>query len=408
MKNIQGIKMGNVVNLSLDGKLHKKNCGSPQEADELFRLVLKAKDDPSEENIRKIKCYLNENVRVAMLAGLENDPETGEVFLAGFNTPVPAKLVEVIKDYYENGYPLKAIINFWKLLMINPDTRVRTSLFDFIGKHDFVLTDKGYMVVYKAVYFKDAAKKSELGEFISNQYLFVKKEWSCSPNKYAVYKDLETGKLAITKTKTAIGWGWDAEIADEQTLEDVNVLVFGKLGDVYNNMFDNGEVAGDVPVYTDMWSRKMTIILGQPVTMERKDCNGDPQVECSYGLHCGATGYVNNYGSSVAGGAGSILACFVNPANVVAVPTKDCTKMRVTEYFPFAVASYEDGKIDVIKQKYFESDYAGYETKEVQTLIAKIKKGEKPIEKAKKGEDEARPMFELQKILETRLLDLSE
>jgi hypothetical protein len=408
MKNIQGIKMGNVVNLSLDGKLHKKNCGSPQEADELFKLVLKAKDDPSEENIKAIKCYLNENVRIAMLAGLENDPETGEVFLAGFNTAVPAKLVEVIKDYYENNYPLKAIINFWKLLMINPDVRVRTSLFNFISAHDFVLTDKGYMIVYKAVYYKAEAKKSELGEFISNQYLFVKKEWSCSPNKYAVYKDLESGKLAITKTKTAIGWGWNDLNAEEQTLENLNVLVYGKLGDIYNNMFDNGESTGDVPVYTDMWSRKMTIILGQPVKMERKECNGDPQVSCSYGLHCGATGYVNSYGSSVKGGKGVILACFVNPANVVAVPTADCTKMRVTEYFPFAVASYEDGKIDVVKQKYFESDYAGYEEAEVKALIAKVRKGEKPVEKAKNAEEENRPMFELVKILETRLLDLSE
>jgi hypothetical protein len=396
MKNVQGIKMGNVVNVSLDGKLHKKNCGSPQEADELFRLVLKAKDDPSDVNIKAIKSYLNENVRVAMLAGLENDPDTGEVFLAGFNTAIPAKLVEVIRDYHENGYPLKAIINFWKLLMINPDTRVRTSLFDFIGKHDFVLTDKGYMVVYKAVYYKDKEKKSDLGEFVSNQYLHVKKDWSCSPNKYTVYRDLESGSLAITKNQTAEGWG-----------EEVNVEILGKLGDVYNNIFDNGEAVSDAPVYTDMWSRTMTIVLGQPVKMERKDCNSDPQVDCSYGLHCGATGYVNTYASSVRDGAGSVLACFVNPANVVAVPTANCTKMRVTEYFPFAVATYENSKIDVVKQKYFESDYAGYEEAEVKALIAKIKKSEKPIEKAMNAEDEVRPMFELQKILETRLLDLS-
>ena len=106
MKKVEGIKMGNVVNVSLNGKLHKKNCGSPLEADELFRLVLKAKDNPSNENIKAIKSYLNENVRVAMLAGLENDPDTGEVFLAGFNTPIPTKLVEIIREYHENGTPL--------------------------------------------------------------------------------------------------------------------------------------------------------------------------------------------------------------------------------------------------------------------------------------------------------------
>lgn len=392
MKKVEGIKMGNVVNVSLNGKLHKKNCGSPAEADELFRLVLKAKENPSDENIKAIKSYLNENVRVAMLAGLENDPDTGEVFLAGFNTPIPAKLVEIIKEYWENGYPLAAIVNFWKLLMINPDVRVRTSLFDFISKHDFVLTDKGYMVVYKAVYDFPNEKKSALGEFVSNQYLHVKKDWSCSPNKYTVYKDGETGGLAITKTKTSNKWN----------LDELNIEILGKLGDLYNEIF-SGESKENVPVYTDMHTRTMRIVLGEPTQMERKNCDSDPAKDCSYGLHVGATKYVERFGN----GTSTILACYVNPANVVAVPDYDHSKMRVSEYFPFAVATYVNKKIDIIEQKYFESSYQSHEEAEVKKLIAKVKKGEKPIEKALKAEEEVRPMFELMKILETRLLDLS-
>jgi hypothetical protein len=399
IKNIQAIKVGNVVNVSLNGKLHKKNCGSPQEANELFKLVLKAKDNPTDDNIAAVRCYLNERIRVAFLAGLENDVETGEVYLAGFNTSIPDTLVEVIKEYYENDYPLDAIINFWKLLMINPDKRVRKSLFQFISKHDFVLTDKGYMIVYKAVYYKEDAKKSPLAEFVSNQVLHVKKDWKCSPNKYTVYQDNETGNLAITKNKTVNGWDLESG--------ELNIEVLGKLGELYNSIFDNEETEkSDVPVYTDMWSRTMTITLGKPVVMLRKDCNSDPQIDCSWGLHCGATGYVNDYGSSVQGGAGVVLACFVNPANVVAVPTADCTKMRVTEYFPFAVATYEDGKIDIIKQAYFESDYQQYELEELNAQIESIRANELPIAKAINAEPEERPMSELLKILETRLIDL--
>jgi hypothetical protein len=267
------------------------------------------------------------------------------------------------------------------------------------------------MIVYKAVYYKDDTRKSPLAEFVSNQYFHVKKDWQCSPNKYVVYRDNESGSLAITKIQTAVGWGWNDLNSEEQTLgEELNVDVLGKLGDVYDNIFDNGEDKDgfeNVPVYTDMYTRRMNILLGQPVKMERKDCDSDPQVDCSYGLHCGATGYVNSYGSSVANGKGVILACFVNPANVVAVPTADCTKMRVTEYFPFAVATYEDGKIDIAEQVYFESDYAGYETKEVLALIEQVKKNEKPIEKAINAEEDERPVFEIRKILETRLLDLT-
>lgn len=397
MKNVQieAIKVGNVINVFISGKLQKKNCGSPKEADELFKVILKAKEDPSDENIKTIRCYLNEKLRVAIEAGLESDPETGEVYLCGFNTPLPATLIDIVKEYNENGYPLDAIINFWKLLMINPDKRVRTSLFDFITTHDFVLTDKGYMVVYKAVYYKDEKKiERSFQEFVSNQYLHVKKDWNCSPNKYLVYKDLDTNDLLITKTETAEGWD-----------SDKNVEILGRLGDLFNSIFNTNEEAPAETkgnVYTDMRTRSMEIVLGKPVRMERRECDSDPAIDCSYGLHVGATKYVENF----AGNASVILACLVNPANVVAVPNYDHSKMRVAEYFPFAFATYEDGKIDIIEQAYFENDYCTYEAEELERQIANVQANELPVETAIGAETEVRPMSELMKILETRLFDI--
>ena len=35
-KNIQAIKIGTTINLSINGKLSKKNCSTPEEADKLF------------------------------------------------------------------------------------------------------------------------------------------------------------------------------------------------------------------------------------------------------------------------------------------------------------------------------------------------------------------------------------
>jgi hypothetical protein len=393
MRNVQGIKIGNVVNVSIDGKLHKKNCGNPKEADELFKLVLKTKADPSDANIRAIRCYLNEKLRVALIAGLESDPDTGEVYLAGFNTPVPMTLVEIIKEYHENNYPLEAIINFWKLLMINPDKRVRTSLFDFITTHDFVLTDKGYMVVYKAVYYKDEKKADKsFQEFVSNQYLHVKKDWGCSPNKYVVYQYPNEKKYGITKSDTAEKW------------DDKDVEILGKLGDLFNSIFNASDNVGieNTPVYTDMHTRSMSIELGKPVRMIRTECDSDPAIDCSYGLHVGATKYVEKF----AGSASVVLACLVNPANVVAVPQYDHSKMRVAEYFPFAFATYENGKIDIIEQAYFEADYCTYEAEELEKQIANVQAEELPIETAINAEEEERPMTELMKILETRLFDI--
>jgi len=393
MKNINAVKQGTIVNVSINGKLYKKICASLKQADELFHSVLKAKENPSEENIKALRCYLNEKLRIAILAGLETDPDTGEVYLAGFNTPIPLKLVEVVKEYHENGYPLEAILNFWKLLMINPDKRVRESLFDFITTHDFVLTDKGYMVVYKAVYYRDEANTEQsFGEFISNQYLHVKKDWKCSPNKYVVYKQLDdAGTLGITKIETAENW---------DSNKDVEIL--GKLGDLFDSIFNTTDVKDNTPVYTDMHTRTMNIVLGQPVYMERKECDSDPAIDCSYGLHVGATKYVEHFGL----GTSVVLVCFVNPANVVAVPQYDHSKMRVSEYFPFAFASYKDKKIDIIEQAYFESDYCTYEQEELEKQIANVQANELPIATAINAEEESRPMSELMKILETRLVDI--
>ena len=392
MKNIQATKIGNKINISIDGKLYDKNCGSPKEADELFKIVLKAKADPTDANLKAIRLYLNEKLRVAMFAGLESDLDTGEVFMAGFNTPIPDTLVQVIKDYHENKYPLDAIVNFWKLLMINPDKRVRTSLFDFIKTHDFVLTDTGYMVVYKAVDIKKK-KENDLVDFVTNKYLFVRKEWKCSPNKYVVIKDKEIGNLSITKAETAANWDLES---DEHQVE-----ILGNLGDMFRNI--DQLIDADSTEYTDMRTHSMSIKLGVPVLMPRHSCDSDPAKDCSYGLHCGATKYVENFGQ----GGKSILVCLVNPMNVVAVPDYDHSKMRVAEYFPIALADYVDGKIDIIEQTYFENDYQTFEEKALEEMIAKVKAEELPIEKAIRAEAEVRPMAELMKMLESRMIDIS-
>lgn len=393
MKNINVIKQGTVINLSIDGKLHKKVCGSTHEADGFYKLVLKAKEDPSDENLKAIRCYLNEKIRIAMEAGLETDPETNEIYLAGFNTPVPMKLVEVIKEYNDNGYPMDAVLNFWKLLMLNPDVRVRKDLFDFISTHDFVLTDKGYMVVYKAVYNKTVDKEaSAFAEFLSTQCLQVKK-WSKSPNAYVVYRDNDTKDLFITKKKTANKW-------DEV---EKGVEILGKLGDLHDSIFNAEDKADNAtPVYTDIHSKTMTIELGVPVKIDRKDCDADFRKDCSYGLHVGATAYVERFANRDS----TVLVCYVNPANVVAVPQTDHSKMRVAEYFPFAVANWDGSKIDIIEQAYFESDYSEYELDELEIQLAKVYAEQKPIADAQNAEAEVRPMSELLKVIETRLVDI--
>jgi len=393
---IESVIRGNVVNVSIGGKLHSKNCGSPEEAKELMRVVLTARDNPTEENINAIRAYLNEKLRVAFLTGLQSDPDTGSVFMSGFNTPLPNTLVEVLKDYHENNFPIDALMNFWKLLMINPDVRVRNDLFDFITTHDFSVTSKGYMVVYKAVNEKTTnAEATSFAEYVNRQYLYVKKNWSCSPKKYVVYRNLEDDVWEITKKKTAAKW-------DEKTR---NVEILGNLAELHDSLF-NAEQTDDtnVPLFESITSLgpKMEIRLGVPVKQARKDCDANPRQDCSNGLHVGATKYVETFGGSTK----RVLVCYVNPAHVVAVPQYDHSKMRVCEYFPFAIADYDNNKIDVIEQSYFESDYCEYEEAELEKQVELLQANELPIEAAQNAEPEARPMSELRKIIAARMVDL--
>jgi len=399
-KNIQVITRGNIVNVSIDGKLHSKNCGTPELAHELFWLVMKAKEDPSDANVNQIRAYLNERTRVAMMAGLEHDPDTMQVFMAGFVTPLPDTMVEIIKEYHENGYPMDAVINFWKLLMLNPDVRVRNDLFDFITSHDFVLTDNGYMVVYKAVNQVVDNKNTEFAEYLNRMVLRVKK-WSKNPLKYVVYKSVESGKFDITKKKTADKW-------DEKKK---GVEILGLLGELHDAVFAanaEAEANGNVPIYESIYSSapKIRQQLGVPVQLERIACDANPREDCSNGLHVGATAYVERY-VNWSNGNRRILVCYVNPAHVVAVPSADHSKMRVCEYFPFAVADWDGKKIDIIEQAYFESDYKTFEKEELEKQVALIQANELPIQTAMKAEAEARPMSELLKIVKSRLVDIT-
>ncbi len=391
MKNsINGMIGGKTVNVFINGKLRKKVCDTVETAKEFFELILATKENPTSEAIKNVFAFLNEKTRLAMQCGLETDPDTGEVYLAGFNTPVPMTLVEIIKDYYDNGYPLEPIVNFWKLLMLNPDTRVRTSLFDFITTHDFSLTDNGYMIVYKAVDYRDV-KKDALVEFISNRHLYVKKTLKEAPKKHVIYFSLQDGQYHLTKAKTFAKWN-----VIEKEVEYV-----GNLNEMYTNL-DDYSAHDDAP-YTDWYSKTMKIKVGKAVKMLRTECDADPMQSCSYGLHVGATNYVARFGHTDS----AILVCYVNPANVVAVPDYDHSKMRVTEYFPFAVATYDGSTIDVVEQKYLEDDYKTIEKEELEAMVEKVKANELPLETAKKAEEETRSFSELQKIIENRLIDLS-
>lgn len=81
--------------------------------------------------------------------------------------------------------------------------------------------------------------------------------------------------------------------------------------------------------YKDLATGKFDNSIGAVPEMPRNMVCEDKNKTCAPGLHVAAKSYIPHYG----GGEGRIIACSVNPANVVAIPTDyDNAKMRVCRY----------------------------------------------------------------------------
>ena len=454
MNFINGNKIGTRVNVSINGILHSKDCGTDEGAKEFFTHVLEAKSDPTDKNVNILYGYFSKNIRIAREGGFETDNETGEAFLKGFNTPVPTEIFETIEDYIENSFPIDSIKNFWILLMANPDKSVREDLFKFIQTHDFSLTDKGYMIVYKTVDLKHKVDR-DLAEFVSEGYLKVKSKWKKSPANFYVYEE-ETITSTMVEEEVEITEGhyedeygdetdmdgyedevtgdwieydyvdgeYDTEMVERSTStfqyrlsegkkptsksDNVKITLFKTLDKMQAEL--NLIAKENKSVYTDKYTHSMKITLGTPVKQKRMECDGDSKNECSNGLHVGATKYVEKFRGAFRRNSDEnespVLVCLVNPMNVIAVPEYDNSKMRVCEYYPFAKGTVNaEGNIEIIESSYFEDDYVSHEGKELTKLL---KANEDNVRQtAKNTSTDDRPYDEYMDILEARVVELA-
>jgi hypothetical protein len=452
MNNIVGTMRGTRVNVMINSETYSKSFNTQDDADNFFAIVLKAMKDPSDQNVSEIKAGLNIKAKMTVLEDFEYDPDSDVTTLAGFDTPVPDDLIKTVEEYINKGFPTDSIVNFWKRLMANPDKRVRQDLFKFINTHDFSLTNKGYLVVYKTVDYKEKIDH-DLAEFISESYMRIKFKRKQSPTNYVVYKLYETEITTETETWEEPTGDYDLEDCDsfdeyydeygyepeeiyEEMEEEVEQedRVFQGYKVTTASTFSRWDNEGDLDIelvgklhelqakldqiedqnkslYTDHYSHTMEIRLGTPVTKERPKCDGNPKIECSDGLHVGATKYVEKFRGwhrTNDKDSAPVLLCLVDPINVVAVPEYDNSKIRVCEYFPYAKASVTEGKkFEIVDQAYFEDDYESVSQDYINDLIVKIKEDELEIRmQAHNASADDRSLVDYAKILEARLTDL--
>lgn len=256
------------VDLVIDGKMYSigRKFSQFKTVEEYVKEYNTTKDIEKREEIKaSLIVLMDESLRLSTNhKDLETDSR-GNIYLVDTKEPIPSFLAYKMMEFINLGYDVEPLIKFWKNLLLNPDGEVRDQLFGFLEHNGHPITTEGYFLAYKAVRVRRKYSK-ETGEQITN-----------------IEYDENSG-----------------EILEEKYTHQMEFTPYhsGPHG--------------------------MVIKVGKPVTMPRSECDSDPTVTCSKGLHVGSMHYVRDFGNTEE----VILEVLVNPRNVVAVPVEICRLIR--------------------------------------------------------------------------------
>lgn len=420
MNRIIATRSAEQIKAIINGQSFDLTAETKEEAVEIYKQILEVKKDATDEKVDKLKAFLSPSYKInKALDGSVTKDRLGNYYM-GSSIPLPYALKEVVKEYIEDDIDLTPLKRFWQLLCLNPNPHVIESAFKFMSRFNMPITDNGYFIAYKSVAWKGEENKS-LGVFISQQYVnmkasgkdisemivikmgtdhptfecmtqynYVKWRAEMVENDLPEYRCGKAWEFLENTNKMSYITAQNNCISDEDLFElceqlgyqepaerelmtaldsTLEIESLGSLENLFKNMSDLFDF--DSPTFTDWHTKRSTIVLGEPVTMDMDDCDTNPNNTCSSGLHVGAPGYVSKFGY---GEDNYILACLVNPMNIAAIPYDyDFEKMRTCEYLPYAVCEFEDGKIKELDTKYFEEDYINYEVESLNDLSKELK-----------------------------------
>ncbi len=278
-----------------------------------------------------------------LITGEITEGNHGEIYFKDTPIPIPASLSDQLFDYLDNGWPIEALRKFWYRAMLNTSDHARDGFFTFCKKYGVTITDNGYALLYKAVTTKIVIPRElDLASLVGERYLSLIRQGE-DPSQFIVTeceRDSDQDASSIYYDIIAAG-------------EKIIGTPLGTLADLFHEI---PILAQNKPTttYTDKHTKTMDIRLGVPCVKTRSECDPDISVSCSYGLHVGSFNYVSRFASY----NDTVLACLVDPANVVALPESDDSKIRVCDYLPYAIMNRDvDGAWEELESSYFESDY---------------------------------------------------
>lgn len=353
----------------IDQTINKEKYQQVAQLNQVNKDLVKSKIVVSEElEQTKTAVERTEKTREKLKTSefVEYDETKKEYYLKGFESrvPMPIPLVDQLSDNENRGISNLKLINFWMLCMALEDPRARFDMFKYLVRQKLVITKHGYFVTFRRWIPLKSVEKSvikgdlnELAQVLVAGMEKVKKQKQ-SPKNYSVVF-VKNHHEVIASKKLPAG----------QDTNDFRVI--GMLKEMYDAMMSS-EAATEpntplehVQWYTDAHSKTFKMRIGHPVKMPRSKCNNNPNQECSFGLHVGTPGYVGNSDSNSLGD--TIIACLVNPLHVISVPYSDAKKMRVCEYYPFKVVTYQEmmnfSEADVAagEQEYMNFEWAELE-----------------------------------------------
>ena len=386
---IKATRVGNTVICFLDNKMYQRDFDSETEILEVYERicntneynadevqVLKEIMTPpmTEEEVKLHKEFEEKKESHEANKGLidfmsrisnsstnnsQFEVKDNQLFMKNIPVPIPEflgrKIAEVHNEEHTSFEDLedqkRALTNFWRLCVLNPNTRCREDLYGFLAKNKMTITPSGCFIAYRNVNVQKKGNQ-EMNTFVSQQWAQVK-AWKKSPKNYGVYKKGSTYKIVKNKDEFKSSKGSDyknvkvpidlegntvttksyGQLDDTQDPHHGEVYC-GNLHDMYQNLSNTNDE--DTTVYTDGWSGSMTITIGEPVSIPRNQCDSNPDATCSRGLHAANSEWLNQGYFGTTG-----LAILINPMNVVSCPYRDSGKLRCCEYMPVSVINFD-------------------------------------------------------------------
>ena len=431
---------------------------------EIYNLAKKFKESGKEKDGQELAKYLDPNYRLKISEELCQDMK-GNYFLTQLpHVPIAPAVSRMLKQYQDKGLNIEPVVNLWKLALDNPNEQARLGLMDYIDRFGVPVTDSGYMILYKSV--RDKNDVIEKLAFVVGEEYFDKMKHRKDPTDYWVFElpqnapfgerhprffvrdhkevtcevllsgDSEAGKARfevwwtdspLNEDEGAIpdgvastydeameilldlgGSRYDEDaIVDLGNYREVRLEPIGNLRDLFKELvIEKKDIEANEEESQPVWEPYhrgdygMEIKLGEVVTMPRRECDPDITRECSYGLHVGSYEYVRRFHSS----DGHILACLVNPRDIVALPEYDNSKIRTCAYMPYGVIKQDqEGAWSEAETSYWEEDFIDYERSQLEQRIQNLNQELDQVEK----DDPAWKLQEMLELAKKRLVDIS-